>query len=442
MTSVLPTGSTVTITAVKLYYDDGTFEITRRRQLLRTVLGVEVSYSVVSSLPNASQLEALLSNPSSTTALTTSLATTFPDAKVQAPLVLTPTASPTNAPTLAPSASPTATPTMAPAYTFSPVQPKGQIPGAQALVILKVMTTLSGLAASDTTGVGFDKLKSNVIAQVYAACNLDKRTDNVTISSAVSFRRRSLLAGAALEISIQATMQNPTTLVSNLQSSTPAMQQQLRNIYPGISLTVPTLVPNPTPPSSASVAACFAGTEVVTLESGELKPISQVRIGDRIMSANKASGVLTFSDVVYVPHGKNHDRTMFSVITTDTGRDLTMTSNHVLLAGGCDSEQLHLIPVSGVNVGDCVQTVLGYERISSVRSVEGMGSYTVIAMEELLVVNGIIVTPFGGVNPTLANIYYNLHRVLYFTMRSNTLAGTTIQILTELLWGNLLLLSY
>jgi len=45
-----------------------------------------------------------------------------------------------------------------------------------------------------------------------------------------------------------------------------------------------------------------------------------------------------------------------------------------------------------------------------VSTVAGKGVYTAIPMVDLLVVNGIVATPFGGVNPTLANVYYNLHR--------------------------------
>ena len=38
-------------------------------------------------------------------------------------------------------------------------------------------------------------------------------------------------------------------------------------------------------------------------------------------------------------------------------------------------------------------------------------------MEEVIVVNVIVATPFRGVNPTLANIYYNLHRLAYILAR-------------------------
>ena len=86
----------------------------------------------------------------------------------------------------------------------------------------------------------------------------------------------------------------------------------------------------------------------------------------------------------------------------------------MLSAGVCALSTLPLIPAGKMVVGDCVQTVSGRELVVSVGKVEGKGVYTVIAMEELIVVNGIVATPYGGVNPTLANWYYNLHRLAYF----------------------------
>jgi hypothetical protein len=61
-------------------------------------------------------------------------------------------------------------------------------------------------------------------------------------------------------------------------------------------------------------------------------------------------------------------------------------------------------------------------------------------MEELIVVNGIVATPFGGVNPTLANIYYNLHRLAYWCAGiAPSLQG--LRGATEALWGFLTVLS-
>ena len=75
----------------------------------------------------------------------------------------------------------------------------------------------------------------------------------------------------------------------------------------------------------------------------------------------------------------------------------------------------------------------GRERVVSVSTVVGAGIYTAIAMEELLVVNGIVTTPYGGVNPALANVYYNLHRLAY-QVCGTTILKRLVQGATEGLW--------
>jgi hypothetical protein len=163
---------------------------------------------------------------------------------------------------------------------------------------------------------------------------------------------------------------------------------------------------------TSSAGACFAATERVTLESGVTKAMADVKVGDRVLTVN-TKGQAVYSDVVYLPHGSNTHPTMFAVIATASGRDLKMTMNHILPAGACALSSLPLVAARQIAVGDCVQTVSGCEQVVSVDKVEGKGIYTIVAMEELIVVNGIVATPFGGVNPTLANAYYNLHRLAY-----------------------------
>ena len=77
------------------------------------------------------------------------------------------------------------------------------------------------------------------------------------------------------------------------------------NIHPSHLVTLPLLITNQ--------AACFAKTEQVTLESGHTKAISKVQVGDRILTVN-AQGEQVFSDVVYVPHGRNEQRAAFSQV--------------------------------------------------------------------------------------------------------------------------------
>jgi len=61
-------------------------------------------------------------------------------------------------------------------------------------------------------------------------------------------------------------------------------------------------------------------------------------------------------------------------------------------------------------------------------------------MEELLVVNGVVATPYGGVKPALANVYYNLHRLAYQAWGTKAM-GQWARASTELLWGSLFSLA-
>ena len=151
--------------------------------------------------------------------------------------------------------------------------------------------------------------------------------------------------------------------------------------------------------------------------------MAEVQIGDHILTIN-AQDEQVFSPVVYKPYGQNEHRAVFTTITTESGRDLTMTANHMLPAGTCTASTLSFVAAADVAVGKCVQTINGREQVVSIKEIEGKGIYTVIAMEELIVVNGIVATPFGGVNPTLANIYYNLHRLMYTSVSDKHLLST------------------
>ena len=164
--------------------------------------------------------------------------------------------------------------------------------------------------------------------------------------------------------------------------------------------------------SSGKEKACFAGSETLSLESGEVRAISDVRVGDRVLAAD-AAGRTSYSDVVYVPHRANSDDALFTHITTASGRDIKMTPSHIILAGPCrSSASLPLAHASSVSVGDCVMTVSGKDMVSTVETVQGKGLYTVVTKEEYVVVNGIIASPFAA-NHMVANLYYNLHRFVY-----------------------------
>lgn len=192
----------------------------------------------------------------------------------------------------------------------------------------------------------------------------------------------------------------------------------------------PTAVPTDLPKFTTETRrACFAGTETVTLESGDFRPISDVKIGDRVLAAN-SGGEAKFSDVIFVPHSTNTEFATFAQISTVGGRDIKMTQNHILPSGVCGStSSMPLVYASQVSVGDCILTVSGEERVSKVISVHGEGVYTVVTNEEFVIVNGIVASPFG-VNHMMANFYYNVHRFLYVSAPL-LMASSTVQRMNE-----------
>jgi Hint module len=148
------------------------------------------------------------------------------------------------------------------------------------------------------------------------------------------------------------------------------------------------------------------------VESVGVTSLSDIRIGDRVLAAD-AAGRTFYSDVVFVPHGPNKDSALFVHITTADGHDIKMTKSHILPSGVCDtSSSLPLVYAKDVNVGDCIMTVSGQERVSTVEVVSGQGLYTIVTKAENVVVNGIIASPFA-VNHMMANMYYDMHRFLY-----------------------------
>ena len=219
----------------------------------------------------------------------------------------------------------------------------------------------------------------------------------------------------------------PSKRSSTLPSASPSLRK-------GIS---PDLSQSPTKARSThnftQTRSCFAGSDSVTLECGDVSAISDVKVGDRVLAAN-AAGKTLYSEVVFVPHGANMDSTIFAHISTVGGHDVKITGNHVLPAGVCGTSlPLPLVYASKVSVGVCLQTVSGEEEVSEVHWVRAEGVYTIVTNEEYIVVNGIIASPFG-VNHMMANMYYNVHRFLYVFFPS--LISSPLTVLANEVRGN------
>ena len=127
----------------------------------------------------------------------------------------------------------------------------------------------------------------------------------------------------------------------------------------------------------------------MTLESGASKALSEVRVGDKILSAD-AKGELSFSGVVALPHGANADAATFFDVATASGKHVKATEMHLLKT--CSGA---LAYAGSLKQGDCLRTVDGDEEVMSVKTVQGKGLYSVVTMNEFPVISGVVASPFA-----------------------------------------------
>ena len=174
------------------------------------------------------------------------------------------------------------------------------------------------------------------------------------------------------------------------------------------------------------VVSCFAGSEMVQLESGENILISSVNVGDRILSADRNKNY-KYADVVAIPHGyDNNDLHLsqpvrFIVVTTSPGKDLKLSEDHLMwmCSNNVDNineceNQWQLKQAASLQVGDFVESVEeGAVKITALDViVEKSRYYTVVTQEEFIVVNGFTASPFAF-NHLVGHYSYHIHRLLY-----------------------------
>jgi hypothetical protein len=167
----------------------------------------------------------------------------------------------------------------------------------------------------------------------------------------------------------------------------------------------------PSPKEEESENVCFSGNEVVELENGNEIKISEVMVGDKILSSN-FDGKTSYSQVVAVVHPKNDIPSTFVHIETKSN-DIKVTPDHLVFSSyDCSSSSKHLTKASSIEPGSCVFDKHNSPlKVTSTSLVKGYGVYSVVTENEFIFVNGIAASPFG-LNHHLASRYYDLHRFI------------------------------
>jgi hypothetical protein len=180
---------------------------------------------------------------------------------------------------------------------------------------------------------------------------------------------------------------------------------------------------------------CFAASETVQLQDPtspdgfRIVQLTEVAVGDRILSSKNMRGTeLSYSEILAVPHADNQISANFFYFRSQGGNDIKMMSKHVITVvencAGTPNERTVLKLAEDVKITDCLivasaglsnSSVGLIDPITEIDYITGKGIYTVVTVNEFVVVNGIIASPFAG-NHAAANAFYNIHRLLFSTV--------------------------
>ncbi len=205
-------------------------------------------------------------------------------------------------------------------------------------------------------------------------------------------------------------------------------------IRPSMSESIETSgIPPPTMAPTAYYPGCFPMGELVTLDTGEMIRIENVRVGHRVLSTNRSNGgKMKYANVVSVPHPYNSIASEYVHIVTVSGADIRLTPDHLLpveneancddlkLCNGCESM---IRTAESVSVGDCVYIAKlsdhgsqkKLERVISTEIVHGNGLYSIVIDNDFIVFNrgGVLASPYNR-NHNIATNFYMIFRWLYW----------------------------
>ena len=175
---------------------------------------------------------------------------------------------------------------------------------------------------------------------------------------------------------------------------------------------------------------CFTSESTVELESGEDIPLSDLKIGSKILTMDK-HGSLSYSDVIAIPH-QGGDKQMESFHTVSAGGIVAMeaTAEHLVAVVDSHSKNCHeldsadfknmhsLVSMSSLETGMCVAVVRNNQvkvmPISRVEVSKRLTSLTSVVTQNsgYPVVSGVVASSFA-LNDFFPHLFYNVHRVLY-----------------------------
>ncbi|XP_043247312.1 tiggy-winkle hedgehog protein-like [Amphibalanus amphitrite] len=154
-------------------------------------------------------------------------------------------------------------------------------------------------------------------------------------------------------------------------------------------------------------SGCFPGDSTVLKESGDVLPMAELRVGDRVLAASRA-GDLTFSPVVSWLDKRSNESGQYLQLSTSTDHRITLSSQHVILVR--QKDQLVSRFAADVQTGDLVKVADSvnsdnWAPIVSVQPTISTGAYVSLTAEGTIVVDGVLASCYASFDHDWAHAF-------------------------------------
>ncbi len=164
--------------------------------------------------------------------------------------------------------------------------------------------------------------------------------------------------------------------------------------------------------------SCFPGNGMCVTNDGQNIPMSQLKAGDRVLTADSTGGLL-YEDLFLWSHAIPHTKATFISVTTEHGKVLRLSPGHFLHVQAIGN----LLRAQDVRPRDIIfavhpdLSIMRKERVVSVERVAGRGLYCPHTTGGSLVVDGVIVSCYTDLfPPTITHHVLAPVRFLYHTL--------------------------
>lgn len=169
---------------------------------------------------------------------------------------------------------------------------------------------------------------------------------------------------------------------------------------------------------AAKSGGCFSEETTVETSSGARVRLADLRVGDRVLALDLASGRLTYSEVLLFLDRDPLQRREFLRLRTAGGRSLTVTPSHLLLVQDAGRRPPQAVFAARVRLGDLVLVPAGdgapqTDTVVAIEEVLMQGVFAPLTREGTIVADGVVASCYAVVDSQwLAHLTYAPFRLM------------------------------